>query len=44
MQAIKRPLVLSLALFLTLSIATISLYTIQNNYQANNVIAMAGNN
>ncbi len=44
MLAIKRPLVLSLALFLVLSAATISIYTIQSNYQSNTVIAMTGNN
>ncbi len=45
MQAIKRPLVLSLALFLVLSAATISIYAVQNNYQSNNtIIAMSETN
>ena len=45
MQAIKRPLLLSLTLFLVLSAATISIYTVQNNYQPNNtIVAMSGNN
>ena len=45
MQAIKRPLLLSLALFLVLSAATFSIYTIQNNYQLDNtMVAMSGNN
>ena len=44
MQAIKRPLLLSLALFLVLSVATISIYAVQNNYQSYTIIAMSGNN
>ncbi len=44
MQAIKRPLILSLALFLVLSIATIGIYAAQNNYQSNTVIAMSNSN
>ena len=45
MQAIKRPLLLSLALFLVLSAATVSIYAIQNNYQSNSaIIAMSETN
>lgn len=44
MQAIKKPLMLSLTLFLILSVTTISLYAIQNNYHGNSIIAMAENN
>ncbi len=44
MQAIKRPLLLSLTLFLILSTATISIYAVQNNHHSHAIIAMSGNN
>ena len=44
MQAIKRPLILSLALFLILSAATISIYAVKNNYQSHTIIAMWDDN
>ena len=44
MQAIKKPLILSLALFLLLSAATISIYAVQNSYQSHTIIAMSETN
>ncbi len=44
MQAIKRPLILSLVLFLVLSAATIGIYTAQNSNQSDTMIAMLGTN
>jgi len=43
MKAIKRPRILSLALFITLSAATISLYAIQGSNSNDSILVMATN-